>query len=309
MIIFLYGEDTYRSSQKLKKIINKYKKTYKSGLNLRFFDVKESDYQEFSDQFKINSMFSEKKLVVIKNFFHKKSFQDSFLEDIKRLLEGEDLVVVYQKGKTDKRKKGFKNLVKKTKNQEFNLLSEEKVKKWIGKEVEKFDCKISQEASELLFNYVGSDLWQLSNEIKKLVNFKKNIGKKDVETLVRPKIETDIFKTIDAIAKRDKKTAFNLIKKHLEKGDSPLYILSMINFQFRNLLIVKNFVEEYTPYNLIIKKSNLHPFVVKKSYQQSKQFDFRELKKIYQRILKVDFEIKTGRVNPQIGLELFIAKI
>lgn len=309
MIIFLYGEDTYRSSLKLKEIIEKYKKSHKSGVNLKFFNIKDSDYQSFSDQFKINSMFSEKKLVIVKNFFLRKNFQDSFLEEIKSFLDSDDVIVIHEKEKIDKRKKSFKTLSKKTKSQEFKFLKEGKIEQWIKKEFEKTNSKIDQEAVETLINYIGNDLWQASNEIKKLSSYKKEIKKRDVQLLVRPKIETNIFKTIDAIAKKDKKTALNLIKEHLEKGDSPLYILSMINFQFRNLLIVKDFVEKYTPYNLIIKKSNLHPFVVKKSYEQSKKFDFRELKKIYQKILKVDFEIKTGKIDPQIGLEIFIAKI
>jgi len=151
----------------------------------------------------------------------------------------------------------------------------------------------------------------MNNEILKLVNYKnrKTINKEDIEFLIKSKIETDIFKTIDALAEKNKKQALNLLHKHLEKGDSPLYLISMINYQFRNLLIIKDLIEKAKPYNVISKTSGLHPFVVKKSYSQSQKFSFQELKKIYQKIFQIDFQIKTGRIQPEAGLDLLIAEV
>ena len=50
--------------------------------------------------------------------------------------------------------------------------------------------------------------------------------------MVRPKIETAIFETIDTLAQRNKKKALRLLQDHLDKGDSPFYLLKMINFQY-----------------------------------------------------------------------------
>ena len=151
----------------------------------------------------------------------------------------------------------------------------------------------------------------MANEIKKLVSYKKKgkIEVADIKLLVRPKIETDIFKTIDALAEKKKNLALNLIHNHLEKGDTPLYLLAMINFQFRNLLEVKDLIEKNIPYYQIINQSNLHPFIVKKSFQQAKRFTLPQLKKIYQKIFQVDLNIKTGKLDPQTALDLLIAEI
>ena len=65
----------------------------------------------------------------------------------------------------------------------------------------------------------------------------------------------------------------------------------------------------HIPYYIILKKSGLHPFVVRKTYYQCNQFSFSELKKIYQKIFKIDFNIKTGKIEPGIGLDLLIAEI
>ena len=159
----------------------------------------------------------------------------------------------------------------------------------------------------------------MANEIKKLVAYKTGhnqittvtklcpeIEREDVELLVKSKIEIDIFKTIDAIAAKNKKRALKLLKAHLEKGDSPLYLLSMINFQFRNLLIIKDLIEKnLSPYSF----TNLHPYVIKKSISLLGKFSFSELKKIYQKIFEVDLDIKTGKIEPEMALDLLITEI
>jgi len=307
MIIFLYGEDTYRMKEKLKEIIERHKKIHKSGLNLKYFD----DFTNLKDGIRQTSMFKEKKLAVVTNVFANPDFKEEFFQNKKEFLDSEDIILIYEEKDFNKNNSLFKFLKKNTKSQEFKFLTGQGLKAWIKKEFDKYETKIDSLVLERLIKYIGNDLWQMSNEIKKLASFrnKETLKAEDIELLVKSKIETDIFKTIDAIADKNKKQALNLLHNHLEKGDSPLYLLSMINYQFRNLLIVKDLIEKHKPYNIILKRSGLHPFVVKKSYYQSQKFTFQELKKIFQKIFKVDLDIKTGRIQPEIALDLLIAEI
>ena len=307
MIIFLFGEDTYRMKEKLKEIVERYKKVRKTGLNLKYFD----DFTNLKDGIRQTSMFKEKKLAVVTNVFASPDFKEKFLENKKDFLKTEDIILFYQEGEINKNNSLFKFLKKNAKSQEFKFLTGQGLKAWIKKEFDRYETKIDSEVLEKLIEYIGNDLWQMSNEIRKLASFRNNkiVGVEDIKLLVRSKIETDIFKTIDAIADKNKKQALKLLHKHLEKGDSPLYLLSMINYQFRNLLVVKDFIEKHKPYSIILRKSGLHPFVVKKSYYQSQKFTFQELKKIYRKIFKVDLDIKTGRIQPEIALDLLITEI
>jgi len=314
MIIFLYGQDTYRLAQKLSEIIKHYKKIHKSGLNLRDFDGKNLKFQDFKDQFQQTSIFKEKKLIILKNIFSNPKFKEDFLREIKGFIDSKEVILIYEKNKISQSNSLFKFLKKDVKCQEFKLLEGERLKNWVRKEFAKYQIKIKLEALEELVDFVGNNLWRFSNEIKKLVNYKgKNsnldISKEEVELLVRPKIEPNIFKTIDFIASKDKKKALGLLHKHLEKGDSPLYLLSMINFQFRNLLTIKDLIERHQSPYLLSKKINLHPYVIKKSYTQAKKFKVAELKKIYQKIFQVDLAIKTGKIAPEVALDLLIAEI
>lgn len=312
MIYFLYGEDSYRAKKKLEEIIGGYKKVHKSGLNLIYIDAKNTSFQDFVNNFRTTSMFAEKKLVVLNNVFSgkggSKKFQEDFLSALGGpALGGENIVVVFEDGLADQRTKLFKALQKNAKCQEFKFLQPAMLKKWIAAEFAKNNSKIDPYAENVLLGFVGGDLWQMDNEVKKLSSYKagNTVTRADVELLVRPNIESDIFKTIDALALKNKKQALSLLHQHLENGDNALYLLSMIAYQFRNLLIVKELQEKRKP----LASCGLHPFVVKKSSYLCNQFSFDQLKKIYQKIFETDADIKTGKMDPELALDMLVSSI
>lgn len=311
MIIFLYGQDAYRSKEKLDEIVRHYKEVRKSALNLIYIDAKDISFFDFYDHFKISPMFAEKKLMIVKNVFLHKKFQEDFLEEVKHIQSFKDIIVVYESEVVDQRLKLFKVLLKESKSQEFTLLDAKNLRDFAQKKFEMQGQKINMDALSLLLNYVGNDLWQLSNEVKKLVNFRKGlvVKKEDVELLVRPKIEVDIFKTIDALAQKNTKQVLLFMQKHIDNGDDPLYLISMIAYQFRTLLMVKELAEKGLMYNSIVKKSGLHPFVVKKSYFACSKFSFHELKNIYKKTFQIDSDIKAGKIDSETALDMLVSSV
>ena len=311
MFIFLYGKDNYRSAEKLREITEHYKKVHKVGLNLKSFEGKEFPFEDFENEFKTSSMFKEKKLTVLKNIFSDKNNQEKFLEILKELKQSDDIILIFEEGKPDSRTSLYKFLKKYSKSQEFEHLEGASLKNWLEDQFAELGADISQEGLEKLILSAGNDSWQLSNEVKKLASFKMKgrVEAEDVGLLVKPRIESDIFKTIDAIAQKRRKAALVLIHKHLEKGDNPLYLLAMINFQFRNLLMIKDLMEKNQPYHTIQRITGLHPFVVKKSYEQADSFSLADLKKIYQKIFEADLAIKRGRVGAEAALDLLLSEV
>lgn len=310
MIFFLYGDDSYRSRRKLNEIIDRYKETHKKGLSLRFFDGEKLDYQDFKEEVFSSSMFKEKKLTVVEGINKNQDFKQKFLKDSKKIISSENIILFFEPGNIPK--DSFSRFLEKNgKFQAFDLLEGQRLRSWAEKEFKNYSAKIDEAALIKLINFIGNNLWALSNEIRKLASFKngKVVETKNVELLVKPKIEADIFKTIDSLAEKKNSQALFLIHKHLKKGDNPLYLLAMINFQFRNLLAIKDLMEKNTPYYLIQKKTGLHPFIVRKSYELAQKFTFSQLKKIYQKIFEIDFKIKTGKIGYEAGLDLLIAEI
>jgi DNA polymerase III delta subunit len=220
MILFLYGPDSFRSKQKLDEIILHYKESKKSGLNLISLDAKELEFSDFYNTFKVSSMFVEKKLVIVKNVFSNKKFQEDFLKALKDIEALPDVVALYESEEVDQRLKLFKTLLKESKCQEFSALSGLALKKWAQQEFEKLGQKINVDALDYLLQCTASDLWRTSSVMQQLTSYKNKavIKKEDVVAFVKPNITTDIFKTIDSLAQKDKRQALNLIHKHLDDG-------------------------------------------------------------------------------------------
>lgn len=316
MIIFIYGEDSYRSRQKLNEILAHFKDANKSNSNLQYLDGKSLDFQSFKDGVFQSSLFGGKKLTIIADVFSNVAFKEGFVRNAKIFDNIRDVIVFFEDHDIGKKDSFLEAIEKTGKVQQFNLLKGSLLKKWVEEELKKNEMMIDPLALEKLVIFIGNDPWRMISELGKLTALKsgepssrKKILSQDVERMVKPKVEADIFKTIDSISLKNKKQAIGLLHKHLEKEDSPLYLLSMISYQFRNLLVVRDLIDRGKPYQSISKITKLHPFVVSKSYAQAQSFTYQELKKIYQKILKIDLEIKSGRIEPETALDILIAEI
>lgn len=319
MIIFLYGEDELRLRRKLAEIKNKFLEKNKEGGTLFVFDFAENETKADSLVMNLSArgLFSSKKLVIAKDILQNKTAaEDKELLDFlkkKNKEETKDLTIVFwEKEKLDKKLKLTKFLLEKSKKQEFVFLEGTKLTSWIKSEVQEISVgavSISLGAVEKLSIYVGSNLTLLSKEIEKLVDFrnKGEISEGDVELLVKSKIDTDIFKTIDALSRGDKKTAVKLLHDHLSAGEDPFYLLSMYFFQFRNLLKVKPLAEKNHSQHEIAAKLKIHPYVAKKSIEQGRNFSLEKLKRLYKTLCEIDFESKIGKVDIELALDKFVA--
>lgn len=315
MIIFLYGPDQFRARQKLEELIAQYLKVRQSGLNLIYFDFEKDGLGDFMIKVASNSIFKEKKLVIIENAFLSKEASQDLLSFLQNCRQNKDFshnnTLVFFEKEPDPRNPLFVYLKENAVCQEFWPLEPRFVKSWVKKEVKNRGGAISLPAIEELVRYCGNDLWRLSNEIKKLINFKqkRRIESLDVILLVKPKIEAGIFKTTDAIASGSRKAALKLIQQHFLAGDEPLYLLAMIGAHFRNLLIVKDLLGREKSFAQIAKITFLPLFAAKKYYFQAEKFTLAQLKKVYSRILDADLKIKTGKGNPRQEIEILVSRI
>ena len=297
----------------------------KEGASLSVFDFAEKDWnnEEMVLNISSGSLFSPKKFVVIKNFISikKEPSDDTFEKFLKNESKndkspaspaGRDLIlIVWEGGKVKKSGKLYKLLQKIAKCQEFELLESVKLRSWIVEKIKESDASISPAAVERLMIFVGNDLNLLSREIEKLTAYKDKgeIASEDVDALVKSKIDTDIFKTVDALARGDKKTALKMLHDHLEDGEDPFYLLSMYFYQFRNLVKVKPLAEKNMSPHDIASKLEMHPFVARKSLEQSRNFSWEKLKSLYKTLCEIDFESKTGKTDIILALDKFVASV
>jgi len=319
MIIFFYGEDSFRSHQKMLEIKDKYLQSDKSGSGLSSFDSSEKlSAGKLKDIFSLPNLLAPKRLVIVKRFILSAPEAEQkevlfYLEKSASILTDLDLVVVFwEEGAPKKNNALFKFLEKNAKKQNFEKLSGPKLFAWALGKIREAGGKISREALEKLVAYAGEDTNLLDKEIQKLLSYsgEEIISEENVDILVRSKVDNNIFATIDAVAAGNKKEAFRLMHNHLKSGEDPFYLFSMLVYQFRNLLKVADLKEQGLVREFeIAKLTKLHPFVVKKSLGQLRGFSFSKLKNIYAKLADLDEKAKIGKIDMKLAIDLFIAEI
>jgi DNA polymerase-3 subunit delta len=320
MIFFLYGEDTYRSHQKLNLIKNKFLAKDKSGLNLVELDGAKILYKDLKKEFTSAPFLYDKKLVIVNNLLTKNK-QIKLFDELNDLIKSKNIpkfifIIFREEGKPDARKGLFKTLKKEAQTEEFACLTGNQINRWIINEIKARGGEIEIPAVNRLAAFVGSDLWQLANEIDKLLAYNNKITVDNVNLLVNAKVDDNIFKAMDAISVKNKKLAMQLIRQQLKDiGNDVGYLFNMIVRQFRILIQVKSFCQSRSfplgggDIQKIASALKLHPFVAQKTLMQAKNFKLEQLKNIYTKLMEIEYKLKTSQADPAVLLDLLVAEI
>lgn len=310
-LLMIYGEDTFRSRQKLQSLVARFRKSDPSDMNLVTLDMSEKTIGDFSKAVTAMPFMGDKRLIIVKNLLTAgdKGLQESVTEMIsQKKIPSENTVIFFEDKKVDKRKKIFKLLNKSKHSQEFRPLPEYELSDWITEKIKKNGGKIDPDAVSRLASYVGNDLWKMDAEIQKLTLYRqgKNIRVADVELLVKAKLDDDVFHLVDAIGSRNSKSALKLLHEQFEQGENEIRLLGMIVYQFRNLAQVRPLVEQNLSLDDIKKQTKLHPYVVQKTANQARRFSLAKIKKNYDMLVRTDLAMKTSKLDKKTALDLLV---
>ncbi len=285
--------------------------------NIHVFEGEKFTNADFCAASQSMPFLSEKKLIIIRDFL-----RDGNIDEQKKVAEELDeaadfcVIVFLETDMPDARTTLFKKLKTAGILQKFEELTGQKYISWIQKSIQQQHGHIGQRESIFLSETVGPNLWQMSQEIEKLAIYAngKPIQTADIEALVTPNLSASIFKLTDAIAQKNAAICLKILKILLESGEAPLGILFMIVRQFRILIEVRACLDQKLSQVEIIQKIKLHPYVVSTSIQQSRNFPLSMLTQIYQKLLHIDSDLKSGKIKittndtneMQMAIEKFI---
>lgn len=317
MHYLFYGEDTFSISEKVKKLIEKFSAIH-SDLNVFHLDGVNMTLENFLETTLTLPFLGTKKLIIINNFLIENKSNELKKEVANNLdkIPKISTVVFVERGVPDMRSSLFKKLNQPKMAQKFDFSSPIRLGSWIEEEVAKEGGAILPEAKIKLQVFVGPDLWRLKNEIRKLVLYKKSRNSKgeaitpeDVEKMVAAENNSTIFNFIDALAQKDPKKALSILDGLIQSGEEEFYIFTMIIYQFRNLLLVSELLNENVALGNIASEAKLHPFVVRKNKEILRHYDPKKLIAIYQELQRFDYKIKSGILNLRLALDLLTAKL
>lgn len=308
MVYFLYGTDTFRSRRKLNEIIAKFKEKQGSDVNFQRFCAPHFSAGQFLDAVQSVGFFSSKRLVVVEKLLSEGSreLQQDVAESLAQIPE-EVLVVFWEEG-TPEKSPLYPLLCQPKVSQEFATLDQSELEKWILEEANRLGCLIEPEAVCRLAEISLGDLWLVSTELEKLACLRAGlkITAADISKTFAHKKQIKIFELTDALVQKKVKIALESLHRLLDQGESEQRIISMLSYQLRNMAIIKDLLErKYTP-RQIAQISKLHSFQIKKITAGLQLFTLDEIRNLYEKLLELDYLIKTGRVEATLGLEKFL---
>jgi len=317
MIILLTGQSHRLVNEKLEQIVDSFnnKTDNKGQVNRKSFD-KDSRADEIKNLVGTPSLFATKQLVIIRYAISNLLAAENakLLELVKKGNIPETTSVVFVEleplPKVTKNKLfGYLKKSKKVRSIEVKSLTGQAAIKDIMERTEKLGAKILPQTARLILQKIGQDYDQVIYELEKLALFAatrpdKMITIADIEDTIEAKLESDIFKTIDALGQKDVKQALTLLHRHEAQGAHPLYLLTMLRYQFRTMVQIDEAQKQTNDPRAIAQITGISPYVIRKTQGQLCNYANRDLKKIFIKMVDADEAIKTSRVDGELALDL-----
>lgn len=306
MVYLLFGTKDYSINNEIKKICKNI-----DEMNISRYDLNNDLTSLVIEDAKTISLFGDKKIVIADNanMFTASTSKDSeLIEDyLKNINEYTDLIFIVHSDKIDARKKITKAIKEKGKIIEFNddLDAVSLIRRLFK------DYNIEYNDIKLLIDRVGNNPLIITNEINKIKIYKgndKNITSEDILNLTNKIIEIDVFKLIDYIVRKDKENALELYNEMLKVNEEPIKIIVILANQFRIMYQSKELLKKGYSEKDIASILKIHPYRVKLAIQNSRNYTSEMLLKYLNDLADIDIGIKTGTINKDLALELFILK-
>lgn len=308
MIYLLYGTLEALITDYINKIITKHKI---NDLNISKYNINDNLTDIIEDANTL-SLFDDKKLIIINNnalFVGKKSVDTIALE--KYIINSNPntiLIFVVSEEKLDTRRKLYKNIKEKGEVFEFNKLPN--INTYVKDLFSGYT--ITNDSINLLIKRVGNDLNRLKQEIEKIKIYKINdklITDSDIIDCTVEKIDINIFNFIDNIIRKNKSETIKTYKELLKIGEEPIKIIVLLANQFRlmyqsKLLTSKGYSEDDIASLLHVKRYPVH-LAIQKSYHYNKEVLIDNL----EQLADLDIKIKSGEIDKNLALELFLLRL
>jgi len=213
--------------------------------------------------------------------------------------------------KLDERKKIVKLLKKKSDfikidgPSEFNLID------YTRRELASNNIIATDQTIRMLLSLTKNNVDKLMNELTKIKNYFIDIPNREltlelVSDLVSATLEDNIFLLTEALATKNIQNAYRIFTDLMIGKEEPIKLIVMIANQFRLFKQIQSLQAQGKYEKEIATELAVHPYRVKIAMGQARRFTPIELDNILKQLAEADLQIKTGQIDGQMALELFI---
>ena len=320
-IYLLYGEELFLLENCLKKIKGLFGECVK-GINYILID--EQNVSEIIDDIETPSFGYEKKLIIAKNtgLFKKEGKKKS--GDLYKLKEklinyinenlkviDEAVVLVFTEEEADEKSDLLKTIDKCGVTCKFDFQKPAQIEKRIKEICNAYKVKIDAQTLRYFIECCGTNMQDLINEIRKLIEYAGENGtikKEDIDKLSIKKLESVIFDLTDNLGKKDITGALQVLQNLIYAKEPLAKILVTLYNHFKKLYITKMALNTNKD---LASSLNLKPnqmFLTSKYKIQAKYFKEKDLRNMLQDLTDLDYNFKNGKIDLQVGMETILCR-
>lgn len=317
----LIGEEEYL----IDECLDLFKKTYIDNnfetLNYAILDGKMATIDDLINTCETLPFMSSKKLVILKDvhlFLDKGDSLNELYTYLDDLGNHVCLLMVDNNNELKKTTKLYKYYKKNNTVVEFAKLKGKDLSKWIEQILQKNNIKMSfsninyfiQHSSYLSRN-VSFTLYDLENELKKLISYAKGmeIQKEDIDFVMAKTLDNNIFDLLTSINRSDIDSSLSIFNEIYLSNEPIPKILFMISRQIRLMLGYNIYKERGYTDGEIIDKLNIKSYEYSKISSQAKMYSIKTLEGYMNLILEVDKKFKTKSIDSKVEMEILIVNL
>ena len=195
---------------------------------------------------------------------------------------------------------------------EFRKLRGQALEQWVRERVSRLGIRVAPPALTLLIQVVGDNLRILNSELEKLSLYagEEPVQPQHVHDLVASARESTIFSLIDAVAEGKLPRAQHALHELLKDGWAEPQILFRLSQQFRLLLLAKVLGQQKVSGQALKQRLGIRSeFPFNKTVEQARRYSVPSLEDVLRRLLDTDIAVKTGRLHPDVALELLVTDL
>lgn len=321
MIFFLHGEDEFLVHRRRLALQKAFAKKY-AGAEFFIFDFEDQgtteDVRRALGSCESGLFAGEKMVVFLHPFVLGEGAEKILIQFLKkRVKESEErtILLFVHTGKLKKTHPLASVLLKVADKEEIYDKIQGEEKTFIQKELKEFNPNVSfaPGALGMFLSVTGSDSARMVSELEKLATFKETgvIEEGDIELLLSSALPeaNAIFTALDTLGRGNKKQALMLLEREARKLEGAFPVLSLCAWQVRRLLLVRDAYDRGVRRSGdIASVTKLPPFVVQKMLATIEHFPLSRIKRGLVLLSDIDTNLKQGKADPNVSLDLFVWK-
>lgn len=311
-LILFAGEEEFLKEQELKRIKLELFKQEGANLNYDLFYGRETDGEKIIECLTTRPLLSPRRLVVIKDAEQLSAFNKQLILNYCRQPSPFATLILETREKSFNRDKFLNSISQSARVVFFKRLYDQKRSQWIRQYLKGEGKNIRNDALELLEQDTPGGLENLAAQLEKLVIYakdRKEITPEDVEQVIGGDVNASAFEFTDALGEKNFPRAIGILNALAKEGKEVLQILGMILWYLRRIDRARQMLSNGNSPDDLGRELRINRYFLKDFIKQAQGFSVEEIRRASRILLETDISIKSGRLKPDLALELAVVKL